>query len=217
MHVGDLRDELARVGRDVTRAGFVVGSGGNMSAREPGSDDLWVTGAGTWLDRLDRDSFARVRLADGTVVGLGVSEPRVDATTELALHVATYRVRHDVNAIIHLHPQMTVLLDALGERIRLITTDHAFYLRRIVTTPFHPPGSNELASAAAAAAEDGTNCVVLGHHGCSVLGETVEMAHRRAANLEEAAVLTYRALVLTGGLGSRTIPECPPDLLMGTI
>ena len=71
-------------------------------------------------------------------------------TTELALHVATYRARPDVNAIVHLHPQLTVLLDALGEPVRLITTDHAFYLRRIARTPFHPPGSAALAEAAAA-------------------------------------------------------------------
>ena len=52
-------------------------------------------------------------------------------STELALHLATYRARPDVNAVVHLHPQSAVLLDALGEPIRLITTDHAFYLRRV--------------------------------------------------------------------------------------
>jgi len=134
------------------------------------------------------------------------------------LHTATYQARPDVNAIIHLHPQLTVLLDALGERIRLVTTDHAFYVRRIATTPFHPPGSSALAAVAAAAVVDGTNCVILAHHGCSVLGETLEMAHRRAVNLEEAALLTYRALLLTGGLAGREIPECPTDFVdTGTV
>ena len=45
--------------------------------------------------------------------------------------------------------------------------------------------------------------MILAHHGCSVLGEDLEMAHRRAANLEEAARLTYRALLLTGGRAQR--------------
>jgi L-fuculose-phosphate aldolase len=38
--------------------------------------------------------------------------------------------------------------------------------------------------------------VILAHHGCSVLGADLAMAGRRAANLEEAARLTYRALLL---------------------
>ena len=203
--MANLREQLASVGRAVVRAGLVVGSGGNLSAREPGADEFWVTASGTWLDELDAGSFVMVAAGDGTPLGPpGPLRP----TSELALHVAAYRERPDVNAVVHLHPQVAVLLDALGERIRLVTTDHAFYLRRVARVPFHPPGSAELADAAARAVADGTNCVILAHHGCSVLGESVEMAHRRAANLEEAARLTYRALLLTRG--AATIPDCPP-------
>jgi L-fuculose-phosphate aldolase len=187
----------------------VVGSGGNLSARLPGADTCWVTGAGTWLDRLSRPSFVRVRISDGAPVPSG-DAPRAGTSTmpamrqaaavspssEVALHLATYRVRPDVTAIIHLHPQTALLLDALGERIRLLTTDHAFYVRRVGTVPFHPPGTAELAEAAADAARDGTNCFVLSRHGCSVLADSIELAHKRAYNFEEAAQLTYRALAL---------------------
>lgn len=178
-------------GAAVVRAGLVVGSGGNLSVRRADGDSCWVTGAGTWLDRLDAGSFARVRVADGAVLD-GDRPP----STEVGLHLATYRARPDVRAIVHLHPQSVLLLDALGERVRLATTDHAFYLRRVVTVPYLPPGSAELASAAAGACADGTDCLVLSRHGCSVLGGDVEMALRRALNLEEAAQLTYRALAL---------------------
>src|SRR5438067_13734499 len=183
-------------------AGLVVGSGGNLSARVPDADTCWVTGAGTWLDRLGRPDFVEVRLADGAVVG----DRGVPPSTELPLHLATYRARPDVQAIVHLHPQTALLLDALGERIRLVSTDHAFYLRRIVTTPFRVPGTAELAGVAAAAAADGANCILLAHHGCSVLGESVEIAHKRAVYLEEAARLSYAALA-AGVLDK--LPECP--------
>lgn len=180
----------------------MVGSGGNLSAREPGADECWVTGTGTWLDRLGRADFARVRIADGAPVDGAALAP----TSELALHLHTYRARPDVHAVVHLHPQSVLLLDALGERIRLVTTDHTHYLRPVVRVGFHPPGSVALATEAAAAVADGANCVILAHHGCSVLGGTVELAHKRVRNLEEAAWLTYRALVL----GRLDLPECPP-------
>ena len=60
--------------------------------------------------------------------------------------------------------------------------------------PFHPSGSQEIADAAAEAARD-HDAVVLAHHGCSTLGDTVSMALRRALNLEEAATMTYRLLL----------------------
>ena len=206
--IAELLAGMCSLGRDAVAAGLVVASGGNLSARLPGADTFWVTAAGTWLDRLTPADFVEVRLADGVAAG-GAS---TGASTEVALHLATYRVRPDVNAVVHLHPQLAILLDSLGEPIRLITTDHAFYLRRIARTPFHPPNTAGLAAVAAEAVADGTNCVLLAHHGCSVLGPDLTMAHRRAVNLEEAARLTYRALVLTGGLPDRAIVECPWEL-----
>jgi L-fuculose-phosphate aldolase len=196
---GDLIASLVRVGEVVVRAGLVVGSGGNLSARAPGADRVRVTAANAWLDRLEPDSVVDSAWAAGAV---GV-------TSEFALHSAVYGARPDVNAVIHLHPQITVLLDSLGERIRLITTDHLFYVRRVGVTPFHPPGTQALADAVAEAVADGTDCVVLPHHGCAVLADSVDLALRRALNLEEAARLTYEALLLTGAASQRPIVECP--------
>lgn len=203
---GDLRDQLALVGKAVVQAGLVVGSGGNLSARRPGADECWVSAAGTWLDRLDRPAFVRVRISDGALVEPADRAP----TSELGLHLASYQVRPEVNAVVHLHPQTVLLLNALGEPIRLISTDHIFYLRRIATAPFHPPGTPAVGASAAAACADGTDCVVLSRHGCSVLGTTVELAHKRALYLEEAARMTYRALA-AGRLDD--ITDCPNDWL----
>ncbi|HVQ93288.1 MAG TPA: class II aldolase/adducin family protein [Mycobacteriales bacterium] len=194
--------ELAHVGRQVVGAGLVIGSGGNLSARPPGGEVAVVTGTGTWLDRLTPADFSLVRIVDGAVVG-GSPTPSV----EVALHTESYRVRPDINAVIHLHPQMSVLLPALGHQIRLITTDHVYYVREIRVAPYRHSGTPELAQAATGLIADGTcNCVVLSHHGCSVVAPTIELAHKRAANLEEAARATFHALQLGD---TRTV--CPPE------
>jgi L-fuculose-phosphate aldolase len=200
------------VGYDVVQAGLVAGSGGNLSARTEAAGDIcWVTAGGAWLDQLSRPTFAAVRIADGSPAEVGtLPMPRVEPTSELALHLALYRARPEINAVVHLHPQTVLLLDALGERIRLVTTDHAFYLRRVSTVPFHLPGGTELAAHAAAMAADGTDCLVLSQHGVVVMADSVELAHKRARNLEEAALLTYRALAV-GRLDD--LPECPEEFL----
>jgi len=208
---GDLRDQLAHVGYDVVQARLVCGSGGNLSARIPDEDACWVTASGAWLDRLSRTTFAPVRISDGSPAVVGaMPPPRIQPSSELALHLALYRARPDVNAVIHLHPQTALLLDALGEHVRIVTTDHAFYLGRVSTVPFRLPGTAELASLTAAMAADGTDCLVLSQHGCVVMADSVELAHKRARNLEEAASLTYRALA-AGRL--EALRDCPDEFL----
>ncbi len=198
----DLVEELRTAGRRAVRSGLVLGSGGNLSARLPGADEVVVTCSGSWLDELTA--------ADFSVVGLdgGLRRGHPSPSSEVELHLASYRVRPDATAVIHLHPQRSVLLTALGHPIRLITTDHAYYVREVRTTPYLPAGTPELAAAGAAAVADGCNCVILGHHGCSVLADSVGLAYQRAANLEEAAVATYRALQL-----GDTETVCPPAYL----
>jgi L-fuculose-phosphate aldolase len=213
---GDLRDQLRHVGAEAVRAGLVVGSGGNLSARAPGADRCWITAAGSWLDRLRPAEFSLISIPGGEHCD-GDPHP----SSEWQLHTETYLCRPDVNAIIHLHPQTSVLLAALGHDIALITTDHAYYLREVMSVTFEPPGSAELAVAAAEAAASGVNALVLGHHGCSVLADSVELAHKRAVNLEEAARMTYAALLLTQGQLSpgqpRRIPLVPARFLESVV
>jgi ribulose-5-phosphate 4-epimerase/fuculose-1-phosphate aldolase len=201
--VNTLIEQLIVVGRKAVQAGLVIGSGGNLSARLPGADECVVTCSGSALDELVPEQFSVVGIADGAVRG-GHPVP----SSEVPLHLATYRVRPDANALIHLHPQTSVLLDALGHPIRLLTIDHAYYVREVRSTPFIQSGTPELAEAGAQAVADGCNCVILGHHGCSVVGDTVDLAWKRANNLEEAARATLTMLQL----GDATT-ACPPSYL----
>lgn len=180
-------EELVDAGRHVVARGLVQASGGNLSARVPGTDHFVITGTGTWLDRLTAADFA-VLTPSGEQVS-GHARP----SGEWKLHQRSYAVRADVHAIVHLHPQHVLLVDMLGAPIRFTTLDHQYYLGSAGRVPFIPSGSEELAEAAAEAAR-GHDAVVLAHHGCSTLGETVAMAVRRALNLEEAAAMTYRLM-----------------------
>lgn len=183
----NLLEQLMDAGRLVVERGLVLASGGNLSVRVPGTDTMLVTASGTWLDRLRPGDFAELTLG-----GEHRGGPR--PSVEWRLHARTYAVRADVEAVVHLHPQHVLLVDLLGERIRFTTLDHRFYLGSAGRVPFAPAGSIELAESAAQAAQD-HDAVVLAHHGCSTLGATVEMALRRALNLEEAATMTYRLLL----------------------
>ncbi|MBP6996444.1 MAG: class II aldolase/adducin family protein [Phycicoccus sp.] len=190
--------QLIAAGRTCVERGLVLASGGNLSVRLEGRGSFVITESGTWLDRLTPDDFAEISLRGGQRIG---GRPSV----EWKLHALTYSARPDVHAIIHLHPQTALLVDMLGEPIRLTTLDHQYYLRSVGRTDFLPSGSDELAQAAAEQAVT-HDAIVMAHHGSTALGETVEMALRRALNLEEAALMTYRLL-----LAGNTTAVFPPE------
>lgn len=195
----ELVEQLIDIGRRCVSQALALASGGNLSARIPGSDRFLVTGSGEWLDELTPQSFAIMNL-EGERIG-GAEIP----SSEWKLHQRVYKARADVGGIVHAHPQHTVLLDALKKRIRFLTLDHAYYVASVGRVPFLPNGSDELADEAAAQLLE-HNAVILAHHGSSTVGENPRMAFRRAMLLEEAATTTYRALTL----GDETT-GFPPD------
>lgn len=185
----DLVEQLIDIGRRCVSQALALASGGNLSARLPGSDRFLITGSGEWLDELTPKSFALMNL-EGEHLG-GAELP----SSEWKLHQRTYKAREDVGGIVHVHPQHTVLLEALKKPIRFLTLDHAYYVASVGRVPFLPNGSDELADRVAEQAVD-HNAVILAHHGASAAGENIRMAFRRAMLLEEAATTTFRALVL---------------------
>ena len=182
-------DALCRVGASAVATGLVIGSGGNLSLRD-GDNGLVVTGKGTWLDSLTPDQFAHISYE-------GDSQGDVTPSSEWRLHARVYQARKDVQAVVHIHPQFTLLLTALGHKIRFITQDHAFYVGSYGQTKYWTNGSDELADTAAEQLSSGEhNVVVMGHHGICAVGDSIQAAYRRALNMEEAAKLTYHALLL---------------------
>ena len=192
--------ELIVVGALLVRQGYVQASGGNLSVRD-GDGAMWITGTGTWLDRLRPTDLVPTTFD-------GAHEGDVRPSSEWLLHARIYAARPDVNAVIHMHPQFSLLVHASGKRTRSLTHNHAWYVGSYGQTPYHANGSDELADSAAEQLTLGHNVCLMGHHGIAAAGESVEWALRRALNFEEAAIMTYRALTL--GDEDATFP--PEDL-----
>ena len=103
------------------------------------------------------------------------------------MHLACYRHRTDVAAVVHTHPQYTIALASSGHNLKPMFADAIIYLGRhiphldyiTVTTP-------ELA-AAVEGVLPGANCIILRNHGAITLGENLKQAFWRACTVEEAA------------------------------
>jgi len=203
---GEAWEILSDLGKRFVDRGLVVGSGGNLSLLLPDRKSFLITGTGTSLDRLDEESFAVVGL-DGTYSSSGMQP-----SSEYRVHLAGYQSRSDVTTCIHLHPQASVLLAALGIETKFVTVDHVYYLRKIVRIPWIRPGTQEIADAVAREIA-GANVLVLENHGCLVVADNPELAYSRVLNLEEASELSLRSRMV--GIEPVEVPAAYREYLEG--
>lgn len=196
-----LRVNICDIGKRAVADRLVVGTGGNLSARVGADGDVYITPTGYRLDELQPAGLAIIG-ADGRAAA---GTPK--ASSESPMHLAAYRARPDVHAVIHLHPPFATLLHAIGREIRLITLDHAYYVREIATVGYHHSGTDELADAVADQLAN-ADVVLIKHHGCLVVGKSLDRAYLGVLNLEEAAKATHRALLVND---RDTV--CPPEYL----
>lgn len=178
---GDLHTQLVAAGARLSAAGLVHSSEGNLSARIDRARCL-VTPTGGVTGRLTGADMVEVPLDRGKV-------PR-RASSEVRLHIEIYRLRPDVEAIVHAHPPGVLRLAREGRLpdAGFLDEDGSRF-GGVVTVPYFEEGSRELAGTAAAALLEATACV-LSDHGAVTVGATVESALRRMLRLERAAART---------------------------
>jgi len=190
-------DRFARLGRDVARSirrlyerGLVSGVGGNASVLLPSGDQILITPAGYFKGGVAEGDLVRVSL-EGKVVGKG------KPSSELATHLAAYRVRKDVTAVVHGHPPTAVALITSGVTVPTMTPEHAVMVRRLEVVGFAVPGE----AGAVAVEEALKRCDVVGikNHGFFSFGKDLHEAVSRLEVLEESAKI-YLAGREVGGV-----------------
>ncbi len=202
----EIKQEITRVMRALYERGLVSALGGNVSARVPGASEFWITPSGVFKGNVNVDDLVKVDL-DGNVIE-GVLRP----STETPFHAAIYRVRPDVNAVIHAHNPVTLGLALAGVNLKPISVEAVMTLRRVEVVPFAFPGTDQLAKLVADAALKGARAIILMNHGVVGLGANLLEAEAIVETLEEVATAQFVAMAL--GKEPPVIPEKDVELYM---
>ena len=202
----DLKKEIIRVMRALYERGLVSALGGNVSARLPGASEFWITPSGVFKGALTEDDLVKVDL-DGNVV-----EGFLRPSTETPFHAAIYKVRPDVNAVVHAHNPITLGLALAGVNIKPISVEAVMTLRKVEVVPFAFPGTDQLAKLVAEAALKGARAIILMNHGVIGMGANLLEAEAVVETLEEVATAQFVAMAL--GKEPPTIPERDVELYM---
>ncbi len=176
--LGRLERDLAGTIRRLYVRGLVSGVGGNASVLLPSRKQVLITPAGYFKGGLAEGDLVRVTI-DGRVVGKG------KPSSELPTHLAAYRVRKDVKAVVHGHPPTAVALITARTAIPAMTPEHAVMIKKLEVVDFAAPGK----AGARAVEESLERCDVIGirNHGFFSLGRDLHEAASRLEVLEESA------------------------------
>ncbi len=170
--------------------GLVVGTAGNVSAREPGSTRFWITPSGVDYARLTRNQLVQVNLAGRQHAG------QLRPSSDTMIHAAIYRRRDDVVGIVHTHSVFATVFSVLRREIPALLAEAAGYLGGPVhIMKYLPPASPDLGQEAAAGLGE-HRAVLLPNHGVIAVGESVESAFTAALLVEQSARVAYLATLL---------------------
>jgi L-fuculose-phosphate aldolase len=184
------RDALVRCGHRLWQRRLVTGTSGNLSYRLH-DGTLLATPAAASLDDLAPEALVALD-AQGLPRGDGTP------TSELPLHLAAYRVRADINCVVHTHPTMCVVWSKTGGIFPRDTVGAGETLRTCAWTAYYRNGSAELANVCAEQFAQGVDVVLMERHGLSVVSQDLDDALNQTDLAEEAARIAYYWSLLEG-------------------
>jgi L-fuculose-phosphate aldolase len=184
----ELRGQICEAGRVLYERGHNAPPDGNISARL--SDrHLLCTPSMCHKGRLSAADIVKVDAMDGRPV---VSRQR--ASSEIRMHLAIYRARPDVDAIVHAHSPNAVGLTVAGISMeRPVVPEAILALGGVPTVPYASPTTADLPDAVAAYVRE-ANAFILERHGPVALGTSIAEALSRLEIVEHTAKITIAAL-----------------------
>lgn len=186
------RQEVLEAVRRIVAAGLVAGASGNVSRRirSTGGDLVAITAS--------RVPYHRFGIGDVLVVDFDV-EPVVGdgiPSSESLLHLAIYRARPDVGAVIHTHSVYASAFAVAGYPIPPILDEQVMMLGGAVeVAEYGASASDDLAEKAVFALGDRA-AVLLRHHGVCGAGETLDDAVAVVELVERIAQIRALSVVL---------------------
>ena len=174
--------------------GLTKGTGGNISIFNRAEGLVVISPSGV--------EYTGMQTSDTVVTDLSghVAEGLFKPSSELEMHLAIFRQRPDVNAVVHTHSTFATTLACMRLELPAI---HFLVgcagAQTVPCLPYYTFGSKELAEAAGAKMGEcpGLNALLLANHGLICAGPDIASAFNTAEEIEFTAELYYRAL-LTG-------------------
>jgi len=182
-------EALLRVGALMYQQRLIVACEGNLSARLD-ANTILATRSGAAKGFLKPEDFVEVSMEGRAAVG--------KPSTEIQMHLAIFRARGDVGAVVHGHPSWATALATAGRGLtECLLPEVVLGLGKVPLSRYATPGTDEVAHAVC---EHITHhdAVLMPNHGVVACGPDPMTAFQTLETVEHLAQITLLA-ELAGG------------------
>lgn len=187
----ECRKLIVEAGRRLYDRFFIAANDGNISCRLS-TGEILVTPTGVSKGDLKQEDLLKVDAAGNLLSG------KLAPTSELKMHLAIYRLRPDLSAIVHAHPPAATGFAAAHVRLdqEVVLPEVVFGLGRIGFAEYGTPSTEEVPRAVE---KEIGSCdgLLLSNHGALTAADSVMGAYYRMETLE----MYCRVLLVTRLLG----------------
>ncbi len=185
----ELKEQLVSSAQELTRKGFLMATGGNISIR-PAESNIFV---------ITPSNYDYMKMTPGDVCVLDMNLNQVEGelkpSVEAGMHCAIYLARPDVHAIVHTHQVYASALTLIKAPIPALFDEQVRFLGRSVEIiPYAPSGTGMLSSTVAKHVRGNNNAFLMQNHGALVFGHDMERAIHNVEILEKCSLAYLIAL-----------------------
>ena len=186
-----VKEQMCDIGRRIWTKGFCAGNEGNHSYRLS-ENRILCTPTGISKGNLKPDDICTVDLEGKQVAG------KLKRTSEILLHLAIYKARPDIKAVVHSHPpHATAFAIANVELPTCIHPEAEVFLGAVKTAKYVTPGDTRLGESILPFVKD-SNTILLQNHGTVTFDKDLEGAYYKLEIVDAYA----RILLLAKQIGS---------------
>ena len=178
-------------------------AGGNLSVRLESADAIVIKPSGIGFNECTRENLQVVHL-DGTI------EPSEHKPSkDLGFHLDLYRIRPDINAVVHCHSPWATGYASAGIEIPCLTVQTIEKIGRMPLIPLSEAGGPQTEVEISPVFRDAkVVAAVLANHGTIGVGATLMKAQYLAEIIEETAHIAYVRDTLMAAVG-KTAADLP--------
>jgi L-fuculose-phosphate aldolase len=189
--VEELRRDIVEIGRLVYQKGWVAANDGNISIRLD-EDRILCTPTRISKGMMAPDDMIVVDMAGNRVEG------RRERTSEIAMHLTIYSLRHDIHGVVHAHPPVSTGFAAAGRPLDLaLLPEVVISLGCVPLAGYGLPGTKALTAGMMPLIPD-YDALLMANHGAVCYGADVWDAFFKMETMEHFARITLVAELLGG-------------------
>jgi L-fuculose-phosphate aldolase len=165
-----LKELICEIGRRVYQRGFAAANDGNISIR---LNDREILCTPTMVSKgfMKPEDLCKVDYEGNQLAG------KRKRSSEILLHLAVYKNRPDVNAVVHCHPPHATAFAVAGEPIpHCVLPEVEVFLGEVPTAVYETPGTQKFAETIVPHLKS-SNTIILSNHGTVTFGPDLEKAY----------------------------------------